>query len=261
MAMINDLTSGEELEQYLHEGKLLIIDFWAPWCASCKAMLPSLERLAKDNPKIVRLVKINVDQFEPLAQRFNVRGLPCIVVYYEQKEVLRMNELLSSKQLTDVFSPWLNTDYLALLNQAQCTQDHNAALTLLKQASVIAPQQSEVHLAYIQRLLAAAENDGWQHALTYLEGLSHESLREPEISRVHSYLNLISKVSQHSNELQPIFRYLLAENYVNAIEDLSLLIQRDAQPEIKQLIIQILNIMPDRKLAQSQRLKVFRLIQ
>lgn len=273
MTAIYELTSVKELDELLNTEKLLLIDFWAPWCTSCKAMMPIVESLVIEKPDVLTLVKVNADKFEDVAERFSVRGLPCVVLYKHQQELLRITDLFTANQLKKKLAPWLSFEYLELINQANNTQNHEAALVISKKAIAIAPQQSQVHSAYVQRLLAIEEGVYWRPALEYIEQLNHDVLRDPEISRLQSYLNLVSKASGYFEQLlldeerkdferniQPVFKLLLVQDYVQALEKLSALVLVEAGPEYKELIIQILNVMPDRKLAHDQRLKLFELI-
>ncbi len=56
----------------------IIVDFWAPWCGPCKQLTPALERLVKQYAGKVRLVKINVDENQELAQQFRVQSIPAV---------------------------------------------------------------------------------------------------------------------------------------------------------------------------------------
>lgn len=260
MPAINDLTSLASLERYLTTDKLLLIDFWAPWCTSCKAMLPSIESIVAEKADAITLLKINLERFPELTERFSVRVLPSVVLYQQQQELLRITELQTPSQLKQRLAPWLNFEYLALIQQAQATADHQQALTILATASRLAPQQIDVHLAYLERLLRADQQDCWQHALAYVQGLDHQIARDPEISRVQSYLNLTSQIEQHSNALQPVLALLLEQDYVQALDRLSVLAEQENKAEFKELIVKILNVMPDRKAAHDQRLKLYNLI-
>ncbi|HUH58202.1 MAG TPA: thioredoxin domain-containing protein [Pseudomonadales bacterium] len=261
MFTINELTSIQTLDQFLNTEKLLLIDLWAPWCASCKAMLPTVESIVEEKSNSVSLLKINIDRFPEASERLNVRGLPCLMLYQNRQELLRLTQLMTTCQLKQALSPWLQFEYLNLLNQAEVTNDNNQALALLKQAANLAPQQSAVHLAYIQRLLNSNADHCWQQALAYIEDLNHEVLREPEIGRIQSFLNLIEDFQNTSSTLSPVLELLLAEKYLQALERLTTLMEQGAEPELKELIVKILNVMPDRKLAHQQRLKLYDVIQ
>jgi thioredoxin 1 len=60
------------------EGKV-IVDFWAEWCGPCHAVAPVLDRIADEHD--IKLVKVNVDQEQGLAQRFGVMGIPMMLLF------------------------------------------------------------------------------------------------------------------------------------------------------------------------------------
>ncbi len=60
------------------EGKV-IVDFWAEWCGPCHAVAPVLDRIADEHQ--VKLVKVNIDQEQGLAQRFGVSSIPTMMLF------------------------------------------------------------------------------------------------------------------------------------------------------------------------------------
>lgn len=58
----------------------VLVDLWAPWCGPCHLVSPALEQLAKDFAGQVKLVKVNVDEAPAISQRFEVRGVPTLLV-------------------------------------------------------------------------------------------------------------------------------------------------------------------------------------
>jgi thioredoxin 2 len=67
----------------------VLVDFWAPWCGPCKAVSPALERLAHRLAGRLKLVTVNVDESPHVAQRFDVRGIPMLVVMNRRQVVAR----------------------------------------------------------------------------------------------------------------------------------------------------------------------------
>jgi thioredoxin 2 len=67
----------------------VVIDLWAPWCGPCHMVSPALESLAREYAGRVKLVKVNVDEAPSTAQRFQVQGIPTLLVMNKGEVVSR----------------------------------------------------------------------------------------------------------------------------------------------------------------------------
>ena len=74
----NATTDTFEAEVLKTEGKV-IVDFWAEWCGPCHAVSPVLDRIANEHE--LKLVKVNIDEQQDLAQRYGVASIPFIVLF------------------------------------------------------------------------------------------------------------------------------------------------------------------------------------
>jgi thioredoxin 1 len=74
--------SEKDFEQVVLQAKQpVLVDFWAQWCGPCRMIAPMLERLAEKYTGKVTFVKINVDENQELAQKYNVRGIPTLILF------------------------------------------------------------------------------------------------------------------------------------------------------------------------------------
>lgn len=81
MASIQNLNESE-FDSTISGAKVpVVVDFWAPWCGPCRTIGPILEQLAEEMGDQVQVTKVNVDENQGIAQRFNVRAIPTILFF------------------------------------------------------------------------------------------------------------------------------------------------------------------------------------
>ena len=91
------LKEEKEFTELTKEG-LVLVDFYADWCGPCQMLTPVLEELAKKN-KELKIVKINVDEFQQLAIQNKVLSIPAIKIYRDGKLV---NQTVGYQELEDL---------------------------------------------------------------------------------------------------------------------------------------------------------------
>ena len=73
------LTEGTFDSELGKRKEVMMVDFWAEWCAPCRAIAPTLDELARESAGKVSLAKVNVDEHPGLAARYGVRSIPTIL--------------------------------------------------------------------------------------------------------------------------------------------------------------------------------------
>jgi thioredoxin 1 len=83
------LTLTDKNFQHQTKNRLVLVDFWASWCAPCRMMAPVLNDVASELSGDSHVGKVNIEQFQSLAQKFQVRNIPTMILFKNGREINR----------------------------------------------------------------------------------------------------------------------------------------------------------------------------
>lgn len=84
------LTESNFEEEVLKSNKPVLVDFWAVWCGPCKMITPELEKIKKEMPDKIIIGKLNVDENREIAVKYNITGIPTLLLFKDGKEVKKL---------------------------------------------------------------------------------------------------------------------------------------------------------------------------
>jgi len=83
------LTLTDKNFQQQTKNKVVLVDFWATWCAPCRMMAPVLNNVASELSGNSHVGKVNIEQYQSLAQKFKVRSIPTLILFKNGTEINR----------------------------------------------------------------------------------------------------------------------------------------------------------------------------
>lgn len=86
-------------QEVLESPQLAVVDFWAPWCAPCRMIAPVLEQLSEEYKDRLKICKINIDENQTIAEKFQILSIPTLLFFKNGRVV---NQLVGVRSAADI---------------------------------------------------------------------------------------------------------------------------------------------------------------
>ncbi len=102
------LGKAEDFDAYINEpGQKVLVDFYAGWCEPCKWLDEILYEIGNDMPDEILILKIDIETFPELKDRFEVKSVPVLALFIDGKIAWRMNGFASGPELIKIISSFV----------------------------------------------------------------------------------------------------------------------------------------------------------
>ena len=128
---IIDVTEAEFNDQVIEasENKLIVVDFWAPWCGPCKQLTPILEKIISKSGDKITLVKINIDENQQIAAQLRIQSIPTVYAFKDKQIVNAFQGVIPEGQIIEFIEKCLgskiNEDFTEFYNEIESAMAEN----------------------------------------------------------------------------------------------------------------------------------------
>lgn len=106
-----EVTDNSFEKEVLQADKLVLVDFWAEWCAPCRLLGPTIDSIAEEHASIVGVVKLNVDENPTTTATYGIRGIPTLILFSDGKEVERIVGAAGKPSILQVIERHASVDH------------------------------------------------------------------------------------------------------------------------------------------------------
>ena len=219
--------------------KLIIVDFWAPWCGPCKQLTPILEKIIKSAGDKITLVKINIDENQQIAAQLRIQSIPTVYAFKEKQILNAFQGVLPEKQVLEFVEKCLgdkiNEDFSEfyekikkLISEKKLEESKDVLLNFISSN----PKEIQGINLYLECLIELKQ---FEEVNTFIDSLEDEIKNKDEIKQIIKKLEIIKnnlsgpkieeliiKLEEKPGDINLVIeiadKYFSMQNYANCLD-------------------------------------------
>ena len=219
--------------------KLIVVDFWAPWCGPCKQLTPILEKIIKNSNDKVTLVKINIDDNQQIAAQLRIQSIPTVYAFKDKQIVNAFQGVLPETKVIEFIEKCLgsklsedHTDFYTKISEAVEEGKFEDSKDSLLQFISENPEEIKAINLYLECLI---ELKKFEEVDDFISALNNDMKEKEEIKQIIKKLNIIKnnlsgpsiedllkKLEKNPNNINLIIdiadKYFSIQNYHSCME-------------------------------------------
>ena len=180
--------------------RLVLVDFWAPWCGPCKQLTPILEKIISLSPDKVVLAKINIDENQQIAAQLRIQSIPAVFAFKDKQPVDAFQGVIPEREiikfLEKSLGEKLTNDFGDFYNKIKILFDEKKFLEakdLLESFIAENPQEVDGICMFLESLIGLNEIS---LAEDFLKSLSDEVVKTEKVNKKKDRILLIKKTDE-----------------------------------------------------------------
>ena len=206
------------------ESKLIVVDFWAPWCGPCKQLTPTLEKIISKSGDKITLVKINIDENQQIAAQLRIQSIPTVYAFKDKQIVNAFQGVIPEGQIIEFIEKCLgskiNEDFTEFYNEIESAMAENKF-----------EETKDTLLEFISK-----NSDEIKGICFYLECL----IELKQFEEVEMFISSLEKDVQNKDEVKQILKKMeIVKNNSSGPNINDLLGKLESEPNNIDLILEI----------------------
>ena len=220
------VTEAEFNDQVIEasERKLIVVDFWAPWCGPCKQLTPILEKIISKSGDKITLVKINIDENQQIAAQLRIQSIPTVYAFKNKQIVNAFQGVIPEGQIIEFIEKCLgskiNEDFTEFYNEIESAMAENKF-----------EETKDTLLEFISK-----NSDEIKGICFYLECL----IELKQFEEVEAFIGSLEKDVQEKDEIKQVLKKMEIVTNNSSGPDIDVLLSKlEKEPSNIDLVIEL----------------------